>query len=70
MFIGTRAMDTCRTSFGNIQHLIEINETLQLKVPPRVLSTLSFLCALAPCYRYARGPKSDPGFLTEMESQA
>ena len=48
--------------FCNIQHLIEINETLQLKVPPRVLSSLSFLCASAPCYRYARGPKSDPGF--------
>ena len=48
MFIDTRAMDTCRTSFGNIQHLIDINETLQLKVPPRMLSTLSFLLPRLP----------------------
>ena len=34
LFIGIRAMDTCRASFGNIQHLIEINEALQLNTPP------------------------------------
>ena len=56
LFIGIRAMDTCRASFGNIQHLIEINEALQLKYPP-------VFFASAPCYRSrARCPKSDPSF--------
>ena len=56
-------MDTCRASFGNIQHLIEINETLQLKVPPLLLNTLPFFFASAPCYRSrARCPKSNTSF--------
>ena len=70
IFIGVRAMDTCRTSFGNIQHLIEINETLQLKVPPRMLSTLFVLMCLGSLLSPCEMSKERQRFPTEMESQA
>ena len=70
IFIGIRAMDTCRASFGNIQHLIEINETLQLKVPPLMLNTLPFFCIGPQLSQPCEMSKEQPQFPTEMQSQA
>ena len=46
-----------------------ISKTLQLKVPPLMLSTLSFFCSLGRCYRHARCPKTDAGIQRKRKAE-
>ena len=46
-----------------------MNKTLQLKVQPLMLSTLSFSCYLRHCYRNARSPKNDSGFQRKCKAK-